>query len=274
LMTHQKCLQYLTNRCLKESSGYGYCVEFEEDLERECEEEEVLPGESQPCEMFSQLRTIVDARDPFAEAPVSPEVDPFGDSGVEQMDKNTTIVEADPAPVNITESNFDKSIRALPDQGFDEASNASLVEHHDFDTQTADWQREWPSWDETKSQSTDRICQDNPQHKWCQLWVKDRARSSPSSGGRFDYLPDGVAKGVEATVDQTEDAVDRAEGSLPDRMAPNSSDFEKKSDEFGSAASQEISNVGDNLPPGMVNKPDSGDQDVGEDNHAVEMSAE
>lgn len=272
LMQHEKCLRFLLEHCVKESSGYGYCAEFLGMLSNQCEQGNVLPGESEHCELYNKLAAVMKpdaihhhreetaervediAEDEHAEElPTSesthqqeelpapepkvqqppeelpapePEVqqsagDPMPEaqqpdpqSPVQDKEIQPQIQEAPSPPKGPTEptsedvedplqslpipelvgprsspspapavappqtvSNFDKRIRALPEQGYDEQSHSKLVKHADFDTQTADWRHEWPSWDETESQSTDRICDAQPDHLWCRLWLKDRARA-------------------------------------------------------------------------------------------------
>merc|ERR1719272_2170315 len=59
LLEHEKCLKFLLKRCMKETSGYGYCTEFHEILEKSCDEGKVLPGEKNACEYHNQLHTVV-----------------------------------------------------------------------------------------------------------------------------------------------------------------------------------------------------------------------
>lgn len=84
--------------------------------------------------------------------------------------------------------------------------------HHNFDTQTADWRSEWPSWDESEDQSTDRICATKPDHVWCRLWLKDRGLQAISQWGAESNL----MTSIRATGDQAEEASDRTLDTLPE----------------------------------------------------------
>lgn len=59
LMSHEECLKFLLEMCLKESTGYGYCQGYLDDLEAPCRRGELLPGESKPCELHDQLAARV-----------------------------------------------------------------------------------------------------------------------------------------------------------------------------------------------------------------------
>lgn len=232
-----------------ETSGYGYCTEFHEILEKACDEGKVLPGEKAKCEYHDQLHTVVKpgGEEPTEAPPPEPTTtiatttaatttaatttavvaseEPEPDSqeltvedgeGVEMDDGGDADGDGDgasagagagaaaspapaaagtpagaapapaPAPLPPATSgitNFDKKWRDLPDQGYDEHSDPKWVQHQDFDTQTEDWQKEWPSWDETEGQSTARICEERPDHLWCKLYLKDR------EGGEASRVP-------------------------------------------------------------------------------------
>jgi len=195
-------------------------------------------------------------------------------------------------PAHSEVSNFDKKVRDLPDQGYDEHSDPKWVQHQDFDTQTEDWQKEWPSWDETEGQSTDRICEERPDHLWCKLWLKDRSRggevsrvpaashsaASRSSSAseqkksqkhervemkkvvkkRKEETQDNLDGGVDATGDQAEQAADEMSAALPPGMFPTKDDVEKDQNVKGKG----MSKSGKDLPPGMLRHPDDMKEDL------------
>lgn len=56
-----------------------------------------------------------------------------------------------------------KSLRELPDQGFD----GKLVKHADFDTMNEDWQKEFGP--KSGHRDFDEICADFPDNEWCRI---------------------------------------------------------------------------------------------------------
>lgn len=56
-----------------------------------------------------------------------------------------------------------KSLRDLPDQGFD----GKLVKHADFDTMNEDWQKEFGP--KSGHRDFDEICADFPDNEWCRI---------------------------------------------------------------------------------------------------------
>jgi len=314
LLQHEKCLKFLLEKCTKQTSGYGYCTEFNEILGKECNKGEVLPGESKACDYHSQLDSVVEPDEvepasepattttvaPTTAAPTEvPEVEkiveedaPVIDDDNAEGDGAADSAVASPAPsssaplapgpspgapgpgpvplppAHADVTNFDKKWRALPEQGYDEHSDPKWVQHKDFDTQTEDWQKEWPSWDETEGQSTDRICEENPDHLWCKLWLKDRSGGSqapgqvPSSSASVSTRQQvvdqteeshaNVESGAEATGDQFGDAADETSEVLPPGMSPTEKDLKDGRE----SKTQGMSNSGHDLPPGMLTHPD------------------
>lgn len=341
LLSHEKCLKFLMDKCMEQTSGYGYCTEFHEILEKECNKGEVLPGENEACDYHNKLDTVVDPDDesdpttvapttaapttaaPTTAAPTTaapteaPEAsqiaaeenaslddgsgDDGGDAGdADGADDAASSQPAAPAPSAVSSpgpappapgpvplppahhevTNFDKKWRDLPEQGYDERSDPKWVKHQDFDTQTEDWRQEWPSWDETEGQSTDRICEERPDHLWCRLWLKDRARGgSPAkvpasahsssaqskSTGRVsateqvaqqtDESHENVQTGAAATGDQFGDAADETSAVLPPGMSPTEKDLK----DGENSKKQGMSDSGHDLPPGMLTHPDDYD---------------
>jgi len=83
-------------------------------------------------------------------------------------------------PATLVPTNFDKSNRPMPEQGFDEHSER-WVQHSDFNTQVEDWHHERPGrmQGETHGDSTSRICeQQHTKDLWCRLFLKDRQRAA------------------------------------------------------------------------------------------------
>ena len=295
-----------------QTSGYGYCAEFHEILEKECNKGEVLPGEKEACDYHNELHSAVKESEPTPEstttvapttaAPPSadPTEAPVASNSVEEEDAAPAVdddsADVDDAsdgndagspapspsaapgpgpaplpPAHAVVTNFDKKWRDLPEQGYDEHSDPKWVQHKDFDTQTADWQSEWPSWDETEGQSTDGICEERPDHLWCKLWLKDRAHGSPlpehhsssaqQSGGhstrqqvveQTEESQANAEKGAAATGDQFGDAADQTSEVLPPGMSPTGKDLKDGQE----SKTQGVSNSGHDLPPGMLTHPD------------------
>jgi len=345
LLQHEKCLKFLMEKCMVQTSGYGYCTEFHEILEKECNKGEVLPGEKEACDYHNELQTKVKDEEPTPEstttvAPTTtapPRTDPteapdaskivdeaaprVDDDSADDDDANddandgagvgvSDLASAAPAPAaagspapspgapaapgpgpaplppaHAVVTNFDKKWRDLPEQGYDEHSDPKWVQHQDFDTQTGDWQSEWPSWDETEGQSTDRICEERPDHLWCKLWLKDRGRGSPipehvsasqpsssaqQSGSHTERKGAGrvstreqvveqtkesqenVETGAAATGDQFGDAADQTSEVLPPGMSPTEKDLKDGQE----SKAQGVSASGHDLPPGMLTHPD------------------
>merc|ERR1719272_452894 len=90
-------------------------------------------------------------------------------------------------------------------------------------------------------QLTDRICEENPDHLWCKLWLKDRSGGSqapgqvPSSSASVSTRQQvvdqteeshaNVESGAEATGDQFGDAADETSEVLPPGMSPTEKDL-------------------------------------------------
>lgn len=334
-----------------QTSGYGYCSEFDEILEKECDKGEVLPGESKKCEYHNELHTVFEPEKhqeeeepttteaPTTAAPTTaapteaPEASEVKEEDAAGADDDSGDAEADaegdgagagagapaspapapsaagspgpapsapgPGPVPLPPAhseitNFDKKWRPLPEQGYDEHSDPKWVQHKDFDTQTGDWQGEWPTWDETEGQSTDRICEEKGSQSsvWCQAWLADRARGGEArqvrsqaqqSGNAFDSAEntkdqngDGrvdvrdqvvqdseesqanVEGGVDATGDQMADAAEQTSEALPPGMSPTKKDVERDTEGKG----KYMSRSGTDLPPGMLTHPDDVKKDL------------
>lgn len=181
-------------------------------------------------------------------------------------------------------TNFDKKIRRLPEQGYDERSQKDWVQHQDFDTALGDWQRERPrrQGEIHDGDSTIRACEEHPEYLWCNLYLRDHNKrnrgpkvvhqvvkvykdAAPSSraADRVAHRQHetvereaqeklhGMEKGLHNTGDQAGDATDQMSGVLPDGMWPSRKEIDKREDDKSDHAKEH----GGDFPPGMVSKP-------------------
>lgn len=81
-------------------------------------------------------------------------------------------------PPGLVPTGFDKQIRPMPEQGFNEHSGQDWVQHADYGSVVADWRRERPrqEGEVQEGDSTTRVCEGHPEGLWCNLWLKDQAR--------------------------------------------------------------------------------------------------
>lgn len=177
-------------------------------------------------------------------------------------------------------TNFNKQIRPLPDQGFDERSHPKWVRHNDFDTQLGDWQGERPRrrGEVHEGDSTTRACEEHPEYLWCNLWLNDRARKNKgtrvvrqvhevtkAAGGervvervvrrQREAAQDaaklkGFEKGVQGTGDQAGSVTDEMSHVLPPGMWPSRDDMDAQEAEKDKMSKEH----GGDYPPGMVSK--------------------
>lgn len=187
-------------------------------------------------------------------------------------------------------TNFDKTIRHLPEQGYDERSHKDWVQHQDFDTALGDWQRERPRrrGEIHDGDSTTRACREHPEYLWCNLYLRDRQRRNrgprvvhktvkvvkeveavSSGGGGGERVVERVArqqhetaeeearkklygmeKGMHETGDQAGDATDQMSSVLPYGMWPSQKQIDNREDDKKDMSKE----YGGDYPPGMVSK--------------------
>lgn len=185
-------------------------------------------------------------------------------------------------------TNFDKKVRRLPEQGYDERSHKDWVQHQDFDTALGDWQAERPrrQGEIHDGDSTTRACKEHPEYLWCNLYLRDRNRrgrgpkvvhqvvkvykeaegSSSASSRAVERAAHrqhetveretqeklkGMEKGFKETENQAGDATDQMSNVLPYGMWPSKKQIEKRQDDKSDHAKEH----GGDFPPGMVSKP-------------------
>jgi len=182
-------------------------------------------------------------------------------------------------------TNFDKTIRQLPEQGYDERSQKDWVQHKDFDTALGDWQSERPRrrGEMNDGDSTTRACEEHPEYLWCNLYLKDRNRRNKgprvvhqvvkvtkevAAGGGGERVAERVArqqhdteqevknklkgmdKGLDETDNQALEVTDQMSGVLPPGMWPS----EKQANKSAKDKEELSKEHGGDFPPGMVSK--------------------
>lgn len=191
-------------------------------------------------------------------------------------------------PATDVVTNFDKKVRRLPEQGYDERSHKDWVQHQDFDTALGDWQRERPrrQGEVHDGDSTTRACEEHPEYLWCNLYLRDRnkrkrgpkvvhqvvkvykkAETSSSAGTRAAERAvqrqhetvereaqeklQGMDKGFKNTEEQAGETTDQMSAVLPYGMWPSQGQVKRRQEDGTDHAKE---NGGD-FPPGMVSKP-------------------
>lgn len=83
-------------------------------------------------------------------------------------------------PTGLLPTGFDKQVRPMPEQGFNEFGGEDWVQHTDYGSVVGDWRRERPrqEGEVDKGDSTTRACDEHPEYLWCDLWLKDQARKT------------------------------------------------------------------------------------------------
>mmetsp|Transcript_65308 Transcript_65308/g.181156 ORF Transcript_65308/g.181156 Transcript_65308/m.181156 type:complete len:232 (-) Transcript_65308:191-886(-) len=161
------CQAWMVERCRGAPPGQGYCKELKDLVAKDCSN-----GKAASCSFaveFGLLR---------AEGAVAAVGAPSPPMAVVAASPGPATSPA-PAPAaapSYAPTGIDKSLRTLPSQGFDETSTSSVKVSDLGKSAVKDWGREWPMTDETEGQSFERICEDQPWHDWCKLYLKDRDR--------------------------------------------------------------------------------------------------
>jgi len=186
-------------------------------------------------------------------------------------------------PATDVVTNFDKKIRHLPEQGYDERSQQDWVQHQDFDTALGDWQRERPrrSGEKEDGDSTTRACEEHPEYLWCNLYLRDRnkrhkgpkvvhqvvkvykessgtsravervaQRQHDAATQEAKQKLQGMEKGAHETGEQAGEVTDRMSGVLPKGMWPSRKQMDKREDDKKDLSQEH----GGDFPPGMVSK--------------------
>lgn len=223
LLEHSSCYNFMVKHCQKETTGEGYCEKFFNLVRQKCKE-----GDQSACEKAQALGLeggssqgkagdsdgdgVADAEDAFPADPKEWQ-DSDGDGVGDNSDpapydancsgpSDCTLGAAAPgggpagapapaaAPAPMAPTGMDKTIRALPAQGYNEY-DPTQVEHQDFSTMTHDWRTEWPQSHMDEAETTEQICKEHPEHLWCKLYLKDRSQAlhyvPTSADGEDDY---------------------------------------------------------------------------------------
>jgi len=204
LLEHKKCFNFMTKHCQKETTGEGYCEKFWNLIKQKCQE-----GDQNACSKAQELGLAGGGGNGGGAAGDSDDdglpddEDAFPNDSTEWQDSDGDGVgdNSDPAPYNpncsssadctlgvagpagapagspvaAAPTGIDKKLRVLPEQGFDEY-DSDQVQHANAATMTSDWRQEWPRSHMDDDATTEQICRDNPDHLWCQLYLKDRNR--------------------------------------------------------------------------------------------------
>jgi len=203
LLAHKKCMTYMVRHCAKGRSGKGYCQKLRGLLTRACAKpDERAPPYALKLGMQCAVRDEVKAHEAMKEMDAFTGDDE--DPNAEDETANATAAGPAPAPASAPGpaplpgpapgpvpmiTDLDKTLRPLPNQGFNEVydGNNTIVMHENMKTLTTDWHKEWPRYHETEGETRERICKEQPDHDWCKLYLKDRARGQASMNGfKFD----------------------------------------------------------------------------------------
>lgn len=197
LIAHVECMEFMIKHCSSESTGQGYCKKFRQYLRRHCKQgsEKACDGAKEMGEdvndwrrRWAKDRTLgedipesgLDANQPSLEgafpAPApAPAVAPWSASSPivssAPASAPAPAIASDHAPLP-----FDKKIKNLPLQGYNEQSNDEWGKHADGLTYPSDWRKEWPRTKETPHESYARICKDNPKNAWCEMYMDAKSR--------------------------------------------------------------------------------------------------
>jgi len=202
LIEHEKCMTWMVENCKEESSGEGYCKKLRRYVKSKCKK-----GSKKGCDYAKGLgidmvtdKEVIDPDDEDGDG-VKDKDDAFPDNPVEWKDSdgdgvgdNTDKWPNDPtcskagdicgaaapapamapAPAPSSGLKMDENI-PLPSQGYNEHSSENVA-HDDGKTMTSDWRAEWPMSDGDDETSIRKICDENPNHKWCKLKLSPAAR--------------------------------------------------------------------------------------------------
>jgi len=206
LLEHEKCMEWMTVNCKKETTGEGYCKKLRRYLKSKCKK-----GQQLACDYAKKLGIdmatdtektdpddmdgdgVKDKDDAFPDNPLESK-DSDGDGVGDNHDKwpndPTCSDEGDvcggpapapglspapgPAPAPSGGLTMDENV-PLPSQGYNEFSR-KYVAHDDGKTMTSDWRGEWPMSNGDEDDSVKSICAKNPEHVWCKLKQSKAAR--------------------------------------------------------------------------------------------------
>jgi len=212
LIEHDKCMKWMSDNCMEETTGEGYCKKLRRYVKAECRK-----GKEKACMYAKKMNIKVDddeviavddedgdgvpdAEDAFPDNPLETkdsdgdgvgdnmDIDPLDPSCSNEGDvcKSHPLSPAGaPSPAAATPPapapgptpdglTMSESI-PLPSQGYNELSN-TYVAHNDGTSMTRDWRREWPASGKTEEQSVASICEKNPKLAWCKLYSSSSAR--------------------------------------------------------------------------------------------------
>lgn len=216
LIAHKKCMNYMVHHCAKGRSGKGYCKKLTNMLTKKCLEgdDRAVPYARKlelPCSAADEAKAQAGSEE--LEASVS-EDDPNEDMAVVApaapgpAPGPAAATGPAPAPAPMI-TDLDKVIRPLPVQGYNEFSHGAngSVMHEDSKTLTSDWRMEWPDLPETEGRSVERICEDQPDHDWCKLYLADRGKTQSflkSFQGDVEDFPPSHEE-VRDHIDETEE---------------------------------------------------------------------
>lgn len=213
LLDHEKCMEWMTKNCRKETTGEGYCKKLRRYVKSKCRR-----GSQKACDYAKDLGIdmvtdtektdendldgdgIPDNEDEFPDNPVEwkdSDKDGVGDNSDRWPKDPSCADEGDicgggapspagpvfqvassapspgPAPDGLS---MDASM-PLPSQGFDEFSDGAPAAHTDGVTMTSDWREEFGEAGHELT-SVKSICDQNPNHAWCKLMKSKAARQA------------------------------------------------------------------------------------------------
>lgn len=203
LLDHKDCMDWMVKKCKKETSGEGYCKKLRRYIKSKCKK-----GVKKGCDYAKEIgidmamdKEVIDPDDEDGDG-VKDKDDAFPDNPIESKDSDGDGVgdnsdkwpndptcsdagdicgAAAPAPAMApapapfgTGLKMDENV-PLPSQGYNEHSSKDVA-HDDGKTMTQDWRNEWPTSGGDEETSIKKICDENPNHKWCKLKLSSAAR--------------------------------------------------------------------------------------------------
>lgn len=179
IFNHAKCMQFMLKHCKTETTGEGYCKEFFRLLEEQCPDNEG----TEACDWYYSIhpRKKVEPKTLEAKEPEEPkvlEVKPVPATAPAPSPPSPppppAVAKAAPAPVAAEGSGtgIDKKIKHLPEQGYDDFGHPEVPPYASGENHAKDWRKEWPNVDQTEHESIQSICERQPNHGWCKLYLK------------------------------------------------------------------------------------------------------
>jgi hypothetical protein len=189
LLSHEACMKFMTEKCMEKSTGEGGCEKYKNYLIDNCKD-----GSEVACDHATRMGLDVGGKKEEKVEEEEKQEEEKVEEEEKQEPQNVTNITQAAAPnssipanrsnvseevvvvVNATESatGIDKKLRGLPEAGFNEYGNGTVL--HTNTTGTQDWLDERPHPRvETDDEAKYRTCKAQSEETlslWCKLFIK------------------------------------------------------------------------------------------------------